>query len=108
TPELSTFPNGQTMNVKLRFDKVLDPKKASSAEAWTIFNEKGEVVQAGPPKEIRLMTNEIDFNVAKLPKGSYTLVGSAEHLQDPFGQPLDGNKDGVAGDDLVVRFQRIS
>lgn len=108
TPELSTFPNGQTMNVKLRFDKVLDPEKASTAEAWTILNEKGEVVQAGPPKEIRLMTNEIDFNVAKLPKGSYTLVGSAEHLQDPFGQPLDGNKDGVAGDDLVVSFQRIS
>jgi len=54
------------------------------------------------------MTNEIDFNVAKLPKGSYTLVGSAEYLQDPFGQPLDGNKDGMAGDDLIVSFQRIS
>ena len=108
TPELSTFPNGQTMNVRLRFDKVLDPKKASLAEAWTIVNESGEVVRSGPPKEIRLMTNEIDFNVARLPKGSYTLVGSAEHLKDPFGQPLDGNKDGLAGDDLVVKFQRIS
>ena len=94
--------------MKLRFDKVLDPKKASQAEAWTIVNAEGEVVQSGPPKEVRLMTNEIDFNVAKLPKGSYTLIGSAEHLQDPFGQPLDGNKDGLVGDDLVVNFQRIS
>ena len=108
TTKLSTFPNGQTMNVVIRFDKVLDPESANSGEAWRILNEEGEVVQSGPPKEVRLMTNQIDFNVARLPKGSYTLVGSAEHLKDPFGQPLDGNKDGVAGDDLIVKFQRIS
>lgn len=108
TTKLNTFPNGQTMNVVIRFDKVLDPESANSGDAWRILNEKGEVVQSGPPKEVRLMTNQIDFNVARLPKGSYTLVGSAKHLKDPFGRPLDGNKDGVAGDDLVVKFQRIS
>lgn len=108
TPELDTFPNGQTMNVKLRFDRVLDPNMANEKEAWTIVDQDGEVVQSGPPKEIRLMTNEVNFNVAKLPAGSYTLIGSAQHLQDPFGQPLDGDKDGVSGDDLRIAFQRIS
>jgi subtilisin family serine protease len=108
TPELSTFPNGQTMNVLMRFDKVLDSESANHADAWRITDDRGEVVQRGAPKDIRLMTNQIDFNVATMPAGSYTLVGSAEHLKDPFGQPLDGNKDGVPGDDLVVSFKRIS
>lgn len=108
TTELSTFPNGQTMNVRIRFDKVLDPEAASVAEAWRIVNTDGDVVRQGPPKEIRLMTNELDFKVSDLPAGSYTLVGSAEHLRDPFGQPLDGDKDGMPGDDLRVDFQRIS
>lgn len=87
---------------------MLDPEKASSKEAWRILDERDQVVMQGPPKEIRLMTNEIDFNVAKLPKGDYRLIGSAKHLQDPFGQALDGNKDGISGDDLVIEFQRIS
>lgn len=108
TPILSTFPNGQTMDITMRFDKVLDPKKASREDAWRIVDDQGKVVRSGAPKEIRLMTNQVKFNVADLPKGSYKLIGSAEHLCDPFGQPLDGNKDGVSGDDLVVEFQRIS
>jgi Subtilase family len=108
TPKLSTFPNGQTMNVVMRFDRVLDPESANHKDAWRIVDDQGRLVQSGAPKEIRLMTNQIDFNVAKFPKGSYTLIGSAEHLHDPFGQPLDGNKDGVPGDDLRVNFKRIS
>jgi len=108
TPKLTTFPNGQTMNVLVRFDKVLEPEAANHPEAWRILNEEGEVVRTGPPKEVRLMTNQLDFKVWDLPKGEYTLVGSAEHLRDPFGRPLDGNGDGVPGDDLVVPFQRIS
>lgn len=108
TVKPTTFPNGQTMDILVRFDKVLDPAAANNREAWKIINEEGETVRQGAPKEVRLMTNQIQFNVADLPKGHYRFIASASTLQDPFGQALDGNKDGVPGDDIVVDFQRIT
>lgn len=102
-----TFPNGQTMELTARFDKVLDPASANHPQAFQVLNEQGEAVLSGVPKEVRLGTNQLTFNFAKLPKGHYKFVASGQLLRDPFGQPLDGNKDGQPGDDLVVEFQRV-
>lgn len=102
-----TFPNGQTMELTVRFDNVLDPASANLPGAFQVFNEQGEVVLTGAPKEVRLGTNQLRFDFARLPKGNYKFVASAQLLRDPFGQALDGNKDGKAGDDLVVPFQRV-
>lgn len=107
TVTTQTFPNGQTMELTLRFDKVLDPASAKAPEAFQVFNEQGEAVISGAPKEVRLGTNQLTFNFAKLPKGNYKFVASAQHLRDPFGQALDGNKDGQPGDDINVEFQRV-
>lgn len=107
TVKPNTFPNGQTMNLVVGFDKVLDPASANHKDAWRVLNEQGETVMQGAPKEVRLLTNGLDFNVSTLPTGKYQFVASAAHLKDPFGQPLDGNKDGLPGDDVVVNFQRI-
>lgn len=98
-------PLGSTTRLAVRFDKVLDPATSNQPEAWQIRNSQGETVVQGAPKEIRLLTNEIEFNVGQLPPGQYQLVASAEHLKDPFGQPLDGNRDGQGGDDLVRSFE---
>jgi len=95
---------GSTSKITVRFEKVFDPARANREEAWQVRNSEGVVVMKGAPREIRLHTNEIDFNVGSLPAGTYQLVGSAKHLVDPFGQPLDGNKDGVGGDDFVKEF----
>lgn len=95
---------GSTSRITVRFEKVFDPARANHEEAWQVRNSEGVVVMKGAPREIRLHTNEIDFNVGSLPAGSYELVGSAKHLVDPFGQPLDGNKDGTGGDDFVKTF----
>ncbi|MBS2039818.1 S8 family serine peptidase [bacterium] len=103
-----TFPNGQTMELNLRFDKVLDPASASHPSAFQVFNEKGEAVIKGAPKEVRLGTNQLRFDFARLPKGHYKFVASGQVLKDPFGQLLDGNKDGQPGDDLVVEFDRVA
>ncbi len=108
TATTQTFPNGQTMELNLRFDKVFDPASASQPGAFQVFNEHGEAVLTGAPKEVRLGTNQLRFDFARLPKGHYRFVASAQMLRDPFGQPLDGNKDGQPGDDLVVEFQRVS
>ena len=102
-----TFPNGQCMELTARFDKVLDPAGANDRRAFQVFNEQGEVVIQGAPKEVRLGTNQVTFNFHKLPKGHYKFVASAQLLRDPFGQALDGNKDGQTGDDLVVEFDRV-
>ncbi|MBN9415244.1 MAG: S8 family serine peptidase [Candidatus Eremiobacteraeota bacterium] len=102
-----TFPNGQTMELSVRFDKVLDPASAKDPRAFQVFNEQGEAVVSGAPKEVRLGTNQLRFDFAKLPKGHYKFVASGQLLRDPFGQQLDGNKDGQPGDDVVVEFQRV-
>jgi len=108
TATTQTFPNGQTMELNLRFDKVFDPASASQPGAFQVFNEQGQPVLSGAPKEVRLGTNQLRFDFARLPQGRYRFVASAQMLRDPFGQPLDGNKDGQPGDDLVVEFQRVS
>ena len=105
--ETSTFPNGQCMDLTVRFDKVLDPASARDPRAFRVLNEQGEAVIQGAPKEVRLGTNKLTFNFAKLPKGNYKFVASGQLLRDPFGQLLDGNRDGQPGDDLVVEFQRV-
>lgn len=102
-----TFPNGQCMELTVRFDKVFDPASASAPGAFQVFNEQGEAVIKAAPKEVRLGTNQLRFDFAKLPKGHYKFVASAQQLRDPFGQALDGNKDGQPGDDLMVEFERV-
>ncbi|MBX3171093.1 MAG: S8 family serine peptidase [Candidatus Eremiobacteraeota bacterium] len=104
----STFPNGQCMDLTVRFDKVLDPASAKDPRTFQVFNEQGEAVISGAPKEVRLGTNQLTFNFAKLPKGHYKFVASGQLLRDPFGQPLDGNKDGQPGDDLIIEFDRVA
>jgi subtilisin family serine protease len=98
---------GALSKLVVRFDKVLDTKSANQPESWRILDAQGETVNLGPPKEVRLLTNEIGFEVGSLPAGSYKFVASASHLKDPFGQALDGDGDGVAGADFVKEF-RIS
>ena len=95
---------GKLSQLVVRFDKVFDTKSANNPESFRILNSKGETVKSGAPKEVRLLTNEIGFNVGALPSGSYKLVASAAHLKDPFGQALDGDRDGVAGGDFVQGF----
>lgn len=108
TATTQTFPNGQCMELTVRLDKVFDPASAKDARAFQVFNAQGETVISGAPKEVRLGTNQLTFNFAKLPKGHYKFVASGQLLRDPFGQSLDGNKDGQPGDDLVVEFDRVA
>lgn len=97
--------NGGVTKLTVRFDKVLDPASANVKESWQVLNSDGEVVMQGSPKEVRLLTNSLDFNVGSLPAGSYEFVASSESLKDPFGQALDGDRDGQAGGDFVHKFE---
>lgn len=89
----------------VRFEKVLEPSSANQEGGWQIQDSEGQTVMVGAPKEVRLMTNELAFDLADLAPGEYNLVASAEVLEDPFGQALDGNGDGIAGDDYQFAFR---
>ncbi len=101
----TTNPNGGVTKLTVRFDKVLDPNSANAKESWQVVNSEGEVVMKGSPKEVRLLTNQLDFNVGSLPAGSYEFVASSDSLKDPFGQALDGDRDGKAGGDFIHKFE---
>ena len=49
----------------------------------------------------------LNFNGSALGVGEYRLTIAAGGLQNPFGTPLDGNSDGVGGDDFVYTFSLI-
>lgn len=98
-------PNGGVTKLTVRFDKVLDPNSSNAKESWQVINSEGEVVMQGSPKEVRLLTNQLDFNVGSLPAGSYEFVASSDSLKDPFGQALDGDRDGKAGGNFVHKFE---
>lgn len=85
-------------------EKVLATKRANTAEVWQVLNEQGEVVMKGAPKEIRLLTNQFDINVGALPAGNYEFTASADVLKDPFGQAIDGDRDGKAGGNFSQKF----
>jgi hypothetical protein len=97
--------NGGTTKLTVRMEKVLDTKSSNVQEAWQVLNDKGEVVMKGAPKEIRLLTNQFDINVGSLPAGNYEFVASADILKDPFGQALDGDRDGKAGGNFSSKFE---
>lgn len=107
-PRISLNPGkntyGGTNDITVRFDSVLEPSTANAKEAWSIYNDEGELVHSGASKEVRLLTNEMKFDVSGFEPGAYSFVANADFLADPFGQPLDGNGDGEGGDDFVMPF----
>jgi subtilisin-like proprotein convertase family protein len=50
-------------------------------------------------------SNKIGFSVPLLGPGAYRFTARSGGLADPFGTPLDGNRDGVGGDDFVRSFR---
>ena len=53
-------------------------------------------------------TNEIVFDFPVLAEDQYRFTAVSGGLTDPFGNPLDGNRDGNAGDDYVQLFQVVA
>jgi len=102
-PRLSARVEGGDLVVRLR--AVFDLASINKPEGWRIERKAtGEVVAKGAPAPVHIATNELRFPLKDLAKGEYRLVASASCLRDPFGQALDGNGDGVAGDDFVFDF----
>ncbi|MGF1634938.1 MAG: S8 family serine peptidase [Phycisphaerae bacterium] len=56
-------------------------------------------------KQYRIATNQMSFALPDAPdSGNFRIVIDADVVTDPFGQPLDGNGDGIGGDDFIRNF----
>lgn len=78
-------------------------------EAFELTNDKtGEKIPFTSRSFHQLLSNKIDFNFATLSVGHYTFRARAKYLVDPFGHELDGNGDGIEGDDYILPFEVIS
>lgn len=101
---------------------------ASIYDASTVANSNFEMLYAGPDRTFgtsddRVLpvtvnstnggnyyygTNHLQMNVmASMPAGLYrfSALSGPTGIRDPFGQQLDGNGDGTAGDNLVRNFE---
>ena len=72
-----------------------------------VFNTADDVlipltINSGPP--YREGTNFLTFTFSSMNPDRYRFIAKSGGLQNPFGVALDGNGDGVAGDDFVREF----
>lgn len=96
---------------------VFDPSAANNGNHWTliadgnddIFDSSDDVViTLTPLTNYMVGTNRITFSTGGiLAPDRYRFTGISGGLVDPFGTPLDGNNDGIAGDNFVHTFSVV-
>ena len=100
----------------LQFDGVLDPTAASDPNSFVLTNAGADSVfdtadDESVPLNVTSLymvgSNDVDLELAgggSLEAGDYRLRITSGGIADPFGTPLDGNGDGVGGDDYETFF----
>ncbi len=100
----------------VQFDSVLDPVAAINPASYELTNAGPDgVFDTGDDESLALNitslymvgSNEVDLELASggsLEIGDYRLSVTSGGIVDPFGTALDGNADGIAGDDYVAFF----
>ncbi len=93
------------LTVALKFSEALVASGLDAEDVKLINTLTGEsrspenLVYDAPGKTLTI-------TYTSLGEGAYTLrlVSSVDAFRDLFGNPLDGNSDGISGDDLVLHF----
>lgn len=105
----------EVTKLSLKFNQVMHPAGVNNMSNYDfrsagpngVFGDGDDVVY---PLTIsttyRLGTNWNDYVISEspLPCGSYRLTINATNVKNPFNQTLDGNEDGVGGDNFVYEF----
>lgn len=92
--------------LQLNLRHVFTPERSNFLQAAELINiESNEQISFSFATPYLLGTNVIKFKMNRqLPIGKYRFILHASKLKDPFGQMLDGNRDGIAGDDWMQEF----
>lgn len=92
-------------SIKLILKNTLLPEGINKDDTFSLRNiDTDEPVPFNSSTYHHLLGNAINISFAKLKSGNYQFKANSKNMIDPFGSHLDGNKDGVAGDDFVVNF----
>ena len=105
-------------NVSIAFDQVMAPATANNAAHYGLRNNgpdaifgssDDQVFALSATKNYQIGTNQLEFDIVggPLPFGDYELRITAG-LTNPFGTELDGNSDGISGDDFVSYFTVVT
>jgi len=108
-PTIKRVISRETVRMSLQLEKIFDEKSFNNPKSFSLTNTTtGEKITLNRKSNYMIASNtlEITFNKA-LPKGHYKFIGHANILKDPFGIALDGNSDGVAGDDFILEFDKL-
>lgn len=105
---------GDLVSFTARFDQIMDPATINAPGALAlvgaggdgVFGSADDVTVAVTVEEYLISSNGITATLAgSLPvAGLYRAVVDASIVSNPFGTALDGNGDGVPGDDWVRNF----
>ena len=102
--------------LQVEFDQILEPATVNNAANYELresgadgmFDTGDDQISAvTPSKTYMLGTNRMDLAVSGVPLslGEYRLSLLSGGLANPFGTALDGDGDGLGGDDFVHEFQ---
>ena len=105
---------GIVNTLDVQFSKEMDPASVNSVAHWELseagpddlFDTADDVDYPLAPTAPYAggITVTLDTGVSRLPEGTYRFRAIAGGLVDPSGAPLDGNGDGVGGDDYRTHF----
>lgn len=79
----------------------------ADADAVRLSGSAGDFFVGVTATGVTAAGGRLDLSFPDLPDGRYTLRLLASQIHDTAGQPLDGNGDGVPGDDFVMQFHRL-
>ena len=99
----------------LVFDQIMDPDSVNASANYElresgadgVFNTgDDQLVGLTATKTYMLSTNEMEYDITggSLGIGDYRLTLFSGGLENPFGTDLDGNGDGLMGDDFTTFF----
>ena len=114
-PDDGVFLDDTTIDeFSIRFSQIMDPASINTATNFDlrsaglddVFGTADDQVLTLDYNDYMISTNELVFTLTDGPMnyGHYQLTVSSGGIQNPFGESLDGNGDGTAGDDYTQEF----
>lgn len=105
---------GELTTFELRFDQILDPNAVNTAGAFRLdfagadgmFGTADDMNRALTQDEYLISSNAVflDATGSITTAGLYRITADASIVSNPFGTLLDGNADGIGGDDWTLTF----
>lgn len=106
---------GELSGFDIRFDQVMDPASVNDVSNFVlagagfdnVFGTSDDVSVGMSTSDVyKIGSNEfhVDIDAGNLKFGNYRLTVVSGGTQNPFATPLDGDGDGVGGDNFVSHF----